>query len=107
MSGNLRTYKKCYNNFFLNIVNVLKQKYEVNIFMHLWDSETDTDKKESLDIYNPKKYVIDKDNDFKIPNYCSKLLFRKKGRDEKYSVGINQKLGVYRAVRTPSSSFII
>tara|TARA_B110001450_G_scaffold50029_1_gene46648 strand:+ start:13985 stop:15910 length:1926 start_codon:yes stop_codon:yes gene_type:complete len=76
-SGQLRTFRKTYESFYKNILNVLKQTFEVDIFMFIWKIENKNDIKKSLEIYKPKKYIIKDDFKFKLPYFCENMYFYK------------------------------
>ena len=73
LPGLVRTYKKTYKNFFSNIVEFNKDKYEIDIYLAFWNythqrgdlgAKEEVKKidnkeiKEILDIYSPKNYLI-------------------------------------------------
>ncbi|EII1967093.1 hypothetical protein LG030_001174, partial [Campylobacter jejuni] len=82
--GHIRTYEKCFLSFFENIINPnIEDNYSIDIFIHTWDEFntitkgvwhnkynfyptlsskklTSFDIKKIIEIYNPKKIIIDK-----------------------------------------------
>ena len=77
INGHLRSYKKTYPSFKKNVLDFLKKYYELDIFMHTWNTEefqTQTwhkgsDEKtryihheELIELYNPKRLIIEKQN---------------------------------------------
>ena len=77
MSGKLSTFNKTYKDFYKNIVDVLKDKFEVDIFMFIWKSENKEDIEKAIEIYKPKKYIIKDDFEFKLPYFCENMYFYK------------------------------
>ncbi|MCW0256150.1 hypothetical protein OJP23_03190, partial [Campylobacter lari] len=81
--GHVRTYEKTYKNFYKNIIETNKKDgWEIDIFMHTWDvfsitdhnawhakdnlfptmtgkKLTSSDKHRIVEIYQPKRYIID------------------------------------------------
>jgi nucleoside diphosphate kinase len=98
LSGHLRVFKKTYKKFYENIVNVLEAKFEVDIFMFIWNYENKIDIEEALEIYKPIKYIIKKDFEFKLPSFCENMKFYKGSVDDVtlyFGNHIKQKYGIY------------
>ena len=76
-SGQLRTFNKTYKSFYKNIVDVLKDKFEVDIFMFIWKTENKDNIEKALKIYKPKRYIIKDDFEFKLPYFCENMYFYK------------------------------
>ncbi len=96
-SGQLRTYIKTYKSFYKNIVDVLIQKFEVDIFMFIWKTENKDDIEKALEIYKPKKYIIKDDFEFKLPYFCENMYFYK-GRFDNITNNFGNNIKQYYGV---------
>ena len=99
-SGNLRTYKECFPTFKKNILDILIPKYNVDIYCHFWDNEEKQQIEEAIKLYNPKKYVIDKQINYILPDFCDGLYFHKI-HDKNFPYNkiqghVNQKYGIFK-----------
>ena len=98
ISGQLRTYKKCFTSFYNNILNILKNNYDVDIYCHIWDYEKKEDIDEVIKLYKPKEYIITKSINYILPDFCQGLYFHKCKNfpyDKIYS-HTNQKYAIYK-----------
>ena len=109
-SGNLRTYKECFPTFKKNILDILIPKYNIDIYCHFWDNEEKQQIEEAIKLYNPKKYVIDKQINYILPDFCHGLYFHKSTnisdilksiKDKKFPYNtiqghVNQKYGIFK-----------
>jgi hypothetical protein len=97
-SGQLRTYDKCFKVFKSNMYDILQIKYNCDIFCHFWENEEEYDIYKAIELYKPKKHVIDTNVNYKLPKYCNDMKFHKcknfpYGRIDGH---INQKYAIYR-----------
>ena len=76
-SGHLRTYKDCFPTYKKNIYNELNNKYNIDVYCHLWDNEEENID-EALKLYKPINYNIDKQINYKLPGFCNGLNFHYK-----------------------------
>lgn len=98
LSGELRTFNKTYENFYKNIINILKKKFEVDIFMFIWKTENKNNVEKALEIYKPKKYIIKDDFKFKLPYFCENMYFYKGRLNDiilNFSNSIKMFYGIY------------
>lgn len=98
LSGQLRTYKECFDSFNEKILNILKKNYYVDIYCHIWNYEKKEDIEELLYLYKPIKYIITKSINYKLPDFCEGLYFHNCNNfpyDKIYG-HTNQKYGIYK-----------
>lgn len=98
LSGQLRTYKKCFDLFNKNILNILKNNYHVDIYCHIWDYEEKEDIEEVLNLYKPCEYIITESINYILPDFCEGLYFHecKNFPYDKVYAHTNQKYGIYK-----------
>jgi len=99
LSGQLRTYRECFNSFNENILKILKNNYYVDIYCHIWNYEKKEDIEELLYLYKPNKYIITESINYKLPDFCEELYFQECENFpySKIDSHTNPKYGIYKA----------